>query len=129
MPHVLGDFAGPVSGSERNPEVYLWSPFFSHYFGLFELHPIGMFCIAGYLKTLVLDNRTAYHGYFEFLRLDTGFELSSSWTNVSCYGPNRNRSGLIFMKIFRLASGHRISTVFNGQNHFFKIAGSKVLDE
>jgi hypothetical protein len=28
-----------------------------------------------------------------------------------------------------LASGHRISTVFNGQNHFKNIAGSKVLDE
>jgi hypothetical protein len=33
------------------------------------------------------------------------------------------------MKKTRLALGHRISTVFNGQNHFFKIAGSKVLDE
>jgi hypothetical protein len=54
--------------------------------------------IAGYRKTLVLDNRTAYHGYFVFLRLETGFELSSSWTNDSCYGPNRNRSGLIFMR-------------------------------
>jgi hypothetical protein len=28
-----------------------------------------------------------------------------------------------------LTSGHRISTVFNGQNTFQKIAGSKVLDE
>jgi hypothetical protein len=28
-----------------------------------------------------------------------------------------------------LASGHRISTTFNGQNHFKKIGGSKVLDE
>jgi hypothetical protein len=28
-----------------------------------------------------------------------------------------------------LASGHRISTTFNGQSHFTKIAGSKVLDE
>jgi hypothetical protein len=28
-----------------------------------------------------------------------------------------------------LASGHRISTAFNGPNHFKKIAGSKVLDE
>jgi hypothetical protein len=29
----------------------------------------------------------------------------------------------------KLTSGHRISTVFNGQNHFTKIAGSTVLDE
>jgi hypothetical protein len=28
-----------------------------------------------------------------------------------------------------LTSGHRISTAFNGKNHFEKIAGSKVLDE
>jgi hypothetical protein len=28
-----------------------------------------------------------------------------------------------------LASGHRTSTAFNGQNHFEKVAGSKVLDE
>ena len=28
-----------------------------------------------------------------------------------------------------MTSGHRISTVFNGQIHFNKIAGSKVLDE
>jgi hypothetical protein len=33
------------------------------------------------------------------------------------------------MKKTRLALGHSISTAFNGQNHFFKIAGSKVLDE
>ena len=28
-----------------------------------------------------------------------------------------------------MASGHRISTAFNGQNLFKKVAGSKVLDE
>jgi hypothetical protein len=28
-----------------------------------------------------------------------------------------------------MTSGHRISTTSNGQNHFKKIAGSKVLDE
>jgi hypothetical protein len=39
---------------------------------------LGRPSIAGYRKTLVLDNRTAYHGYFEFLRLEAGFELSSS---------------------------------------------------
>jgi hypothetical protein len=33
------------------------------------------------------------------------------------------------MKKNRLALAHRISTVFNGQNHFFEVAGSKVLDE
>jgi hypothetical protein len=33
--------------------------------------------LTGYLKVLVLDNRTAYHGYFDFLRLETGFEQLS----------------------------------------------------
>jgi hypothetical protein len=28
-----------------------------------------------------------------------------------------------------MTSGHRISTTFNGQNTFHKIAGSQVLDE
>jgi hypothetical protein len=28
-----------------------------------------------------------------------------------------------------LTSGHRISTISNGQNHFKQIAGSKVIDE
>jgi hypothetical protein len=42
--------------------------------------------IAGCRKTPVLDNRTAYHGIFEYLRLSTGFELPSSWLIGSCYG-------------------------------------------
>jgi hypothetical protein len=54
--------------------------------------------IAGYRKTPVLDTRTAYHGYFEFLRLETGFELSSSWAALPGYGPNLNRNILDFMK-------------------------------
>jgi hypothetical protein len=43
-----------------------------------------------------------------------------SWTN------NCSANG---SHILRLASGHRVSTTFNGQIHFKKIAGSKVLDE
>jgi hypothetical protein len=35
---------------------------------------------------------------WEFLRLWTGFELPSSWVEVPCYGLNRNRSGLDFMR-------------------------------
>jgi hypothetical protein len=30
--------------------------------------------IAGYRKSVVSVNRTAYHGHFELLRLETGFE-------------------------------------------------------
>jgi hypothetical protein len=37
--------------------------------------------------------------HWEFLRLWTGFELSSSWTALPCYGgPNLNRNILDFMK-------------------------------
>jgi hypothetical protein len=36
--------------------------------------------------------------HWEFLRLWTGFELSSSWTALPCYGAHRNRSGLDFMR-------------------------------
>jgi hypothetical protein len=35
---------------------------------------------------------------WEFLRLWTGFELSSSWRALPCYGASTNRSGLDFMR-------------------------------
>jgi hypothetical protein len=35
--------------------------------------------------------------HWEFLRLWTGFELSSSWLGVSCYGSTTNRSGFYVM--------------------------------
>jgi hypothetical protein len=54
--------------------------------------------IAGYLKTLVLDNRTAYHGYFEFLRLETGFEQLSGGCTVLERGAATKRNGLIFIR-------------------------------
>jgi hypothetical protein len=34
----------------------------------------------------------------EFLRLWTGFELPSSWSNLPCYGVNRKRNILDFMR-------------------------------
>jgi hypothetical protein len=74
--------------------------------------------IAGYRKSVVSVNRTVYHGYFGFLRLETGFELSSSSVNVSCFGSNRNRSSLFFYENFS------VDLAYN-----FKIAGSKVLDD
>jgi hypothetical protein len=36
--------------------------------------------------------------HWEFLRLWTGFELSSSWVNLPGYGSNRNRNILDFMR-------------------------------
>jgi hypothetical protein len=41
--------------------------------------------------------RTGRANHWEFLRLWTGFELSSSWTALPCYGPDLNRNILDFM--------------------------------
>jgi hypothetical protein len=42
--------------------------------------------------------RTKQELHWEFLRLWTGFELSSSWSNLPCYGVNRKRNILDFMR-------------------------------
>jgi hypothetical protein len=34
----------------------------------------------------------------EFLRLWTGFELPSSWSNLPCYGVNLNRNSFCVMR-------------------------------
>jgi hypothetical protein len=54
--------------------------------------------IAGYRITPVSVFWTLHDLYWEFLRLWTGFGLSSSWVNLPGYGPNRNRNILDFMK-------------------------------
>jgi hypothetical protein len=42
--------------------------------------------------------RTLPDLHWLFLRLWTGFELSSSWANPPVYGPNPNRNILDFMR-------------------------------
>ena len=54
--------------------------------------------IAGYRKSVVSVNRTAYHGYFDFLRLETGFEQLSGGFTVLEGGSPTKRNGLIFMR-------------------------------
>jgi hypothetical protein len=44
----------------------------------------------------VLSTGRANH--WEFLRLWTGFELSSSWSALLCYGADLNRNILDFMR-------------------------------
>jgi hypothetical protein len=68
--------------------------------------------------------------HWEFLRLWTGFELSSSWLSPSLAMAQR-RIEVVFVlwDDLKLTSGLRIPTAFNGQNYFFKIAGSKVVDK
>jgi hypothetical protein len=53
--------------------------------------------MAGLAINPVQGFRTLRDLHWEFLRLWTGFELSSSWLNLPCYGPNRNRNILDFM--------------------------------
>jgi hypothetical protein len=67
--------------------------------------------------------------HWEFLRLWTGFELPSSWSALPCYGADLNRNILDFMRWPQIGLGAQDLNGFNGQNHFKKIAGSKVLDE
>jgi hypothetical protein len=87
--------------------------------------------MAGYRRTPVLGFRTCRDLHWEFLRLWAGFELPSSCRTLPCYAAHLNRNILDFMRCCGLksTSGHRISTTFNGQNHFKQIAGSEVLDE
>jgi hypothetical protein len=66
---------------------------------LFFGGPLVQYSIAGYRRTLVLDNRTAYHRYFDFLRLETGFEqLSGGGYTDSGGGTATKRNGLIFIR-------------------------------
>jgi hypothetical protein len=73
--------------------------------------------------------RTGRANHWEFLRLWTGFELSSSWIALPDYGSNRNRNILDFMRWPQIDLGAQDFNGFNGKIHFNKIAGSKVLDE
>jgi hypothetical protein len=66
---------------------------------------------------------------WEFLRLWTGFELSSSWSNLPCYGVNRNRNILDFMRWPQIYLGAQDLNDIQRQKSFQKIAGSEVLDE
>jgi hypothetical protein len=55
--------------------------------------------IAGYLRTLVLDNRTAYHGHFELLRLETGFEQLSGGVHCLRGGFTDEKKWFDFYKV------------------------------
>jgi hypothetical protein len=54
--------------------------------------------IAGLAINLVQVFRTKCELHWEFLRLWTGFELSSSWRRLPCYGASSNRNILDFMR-------------------------------
>jgi hypothetical protein len=54
--------------------------------------------MAGLGNNLVQVFSTGRDLHWEFLRLWTGFELPSSWSVVPCYGADRNRNILDFMR-------------------------------
>jgi hypothetical protein len=54
--------------------------------------------MAGLAINPVQVYRTSRAVYWEFLRLRTGFELPSSWSNLPCYGVNLNQNILDFMR-------------------------------
>jgi hypothetical protein len=54
--------------------------------------------MAGLGNDPVQVYRTKLRLHWEFLRLRTGFELPSSWSALPCYGANRNRNILDFMR-------------------------------
>ena len=86
--------------------------------------------MAGYRITPVLVFWTLRDLNWEFLRLWTGFELSSSWTALPGYGPDLNRNILDFMRWPQIDLGAQdLNDIQRPKYVFNKIAGSKVLDE
>jgi hypothetical protein len=60
-------------------------------------HGVRMGSMAGLGNNPVQVLSTGRANHWEFLRLWTGFELSSSWTDLPCYGLYRNRNILDFL--------------------------------
>jgi hypothetical protein len=85
--------------------------------------------MAGLGDNPVQGFRTLRDLHWEYLRLWTGFELSSSWLNLPCYGSNRNRNILDFMSWPQIDLGAQNLNDIQRPNLFQKVAGSKVLDE
>jgi hypothetical protein len=85
--------------------------------------------MAGYRITPVLVFWTGRALYWVEFTFETGFELSSSWTALPCYGLYLHPNILDFMRWPQIDLGAQISTTSNGQIHFKQITGSKVLDE
>ena len=79
--------------------------------------------MAGYRTTPVLVFWTLRDLHWDFLRLWTGFELSSSWRRLPCYGADLNRNILDFMRWPHIGLGAQ------DRNDIKQIAGSKVRDE
>jgi hypothetical protein len=85
--------------------------------------------MAGYRITPVLGFWTGLTLYWVEFTSETGFELPSSWIALPCYGSNRNRNNLDFMRWPQIDLGPQDFNDIQRPKSFQKIAGSKVLDE
>jgi hypothetical protein len=85
--------------------------------------------MAGPAINPVRGFRTCRDLHWEFLRLRTGFELTSSWNVLPCYGTNLNRNILGFMRWSQIGLGAQDLNDIQRPKSFQQIAGSKVLDE
>jgi hypothetical protein len=85
--------------------------------------------MAGLGNNPVQIFRTLRDLHWEFLRLWTGFELPSSWSKVPCYGVNRNRNILDFVRWPQIDLGTQDLNGIQRPKSYKKIAGSKVLDK
>jgi hypothetical protein len=90
---------------------------------------LRVFYMAGLGTNLVQVFSTGRANHWEFLRLWTSFELSSSWRALPCYGASLNRNILDFMSWHQIDLGEKDINEIQRPKSFQKIAGSQVLDE
>jgi hypothetical protein len=93
-----GEASGHLSRPEKHTRCYLRciKPHSQPICG--EKQYFWHFHMAGLAINPVQVNRTCRDLHWEFLRLWTGFELSSSWVDLPDYGLNLNRNTLDFMR-------------------------------
>jgi hypothetical protein len=109
------ELAWPIRLQHHRRE-YRWC--FTHHQGRFVCGLARL--MAGPSNDPVQVFRTDRDLHWEFLRLWTGFELSSSWRRLPCYGADLNRNILDFMRWPHIGLGAQDLNGFNGQNHFPK---------
>jgi hypothetical protein len=74
--------------------------------------------------------RTLRNLHWVEFTFETGFELPSSWTEVPCYGLDRNRNILDFMRWPQIDLGAQDLNGFQRPKYFStNSCGSNVLDE
>jgi hypothetical protein len=85
--------------------------------------------MAGLGNNPVQGFATKLRLHWEFLRLWTGFELSSSWRALPCYGADLNRNSFCVMRWPQIDLGAQDLNGIQRPKSVQKVAGSKVLDK